>query len=391
MVGSTQKAVELGDEKWKDLVDRHHAVVRRELRRFGGREVDTAGDGFLALFGEPGQAVRCAGSIVKAVRSLGIEVRAGLHTGECELVGTAVRGVAVHVAARVMSLAGPSEVLVSGTVREIIAGSVLRFEERGRHELKGIPGEWPVFSLREDSAAATLPERITPAPGPSKRPVLWWLAGAGVLAGIGVGVGLVLTGGGTTPRHTSPAPPAPVSLHGLIRIDPGGGPPKEIDVSDAVTPAIEPNHVWVATSDAKYMTRKVSPTENTVIGTIDHAGFAVAATEDAMWSGWEPAGFLASSAEVEARPPFLVRVDPATNKPVASIRVETPPEVSNLAIGEGAVWYYEPLVGHLLEISPSSDHVIARIALRFGFSGAGIAGLAVGESAVMGGGTRRGR
>jgi len=146
IVGSTKRAVELGDRRWRELLGVHDAAVRRELERFRGREVDTAGDGFLATFDGPARAVRCALSIGGALRELGVEVRAGIHTGECELDGEKVRGIAVHTGARVASLAGPGEVLISQTVKDLTAGSGLEFADRGVHELKGVPGEWRIYA-----------------------------------------------------------------------------------------------------------------------------------------------------------------------------------------------------------------------------------------------------
>jgi pimeloyl-ACP methyl ester carboxylesterase len=147
IVGSTDRALELGDRRWRDLLERHNEVVRRDLGRFRGHEVDTAGDGFFATFDGPARAIRCARSVVDDVRALGLEIRAGLHTGECELSGSAVRGIAVHTGARVASMAGPGEVLVSSTVRDLVAGSGIEFAERGIHELKGIPGEWRLYAV----------------------------------------------------------------------------------------------------------------------------------------------------------------------------------------------------------------------------------------------------
>ncbi|HJQ74240.1 MAG TPA: adenylate/guanylate cyclase domain-containing protein, partial [Gaiellaceae bacterium] len=146
IVGSTERAVELGDRRWRELLGSHDATVRRELERFRGREVDTAGDGFLATFDGPARAVRCALSTEEAVRGLGVEIRAGIHTGECELDGPKVRGIAVHTGARIASLAGAGEVLVSQTVKDLVSGSGLAFEDRGLHELKGVPGEWRVYA-----------------------------------------------------------------------------------------------------------------------------------------------------------------------------------------------------------------------------------------------------
>jgi class 3 adenylate cyclase len=145
IVGSTERAAALGDAEWKRLLLAHHDVVRRELQRFGGKEIDTAGDGFLATFDGPARAVRCALSIAERVRDLGIEIRAGVHTGECELLDGNIGGIAVHIGARVAAMAGRSEVLVSSTVKDLVAGSGLRFEDLGTHRLKGVPDEWHLY------------------------------------------------------------------------------------------------------------------------------------------------------------------------------------------------------------------------------------------------------
>jgi class 3 adenylate cyclase/pimeloyl-ACP methyl ester carboxylesterase len=148
IVDSTARAAGLGDGRWRDLLARHDEDVRKELTRFGGREVKTVGDGFLATFeGPPSRALRCALAITGAARDLGVEVRIGMHTGECELIGEDVGGMAVHIASRVNGLAGPGEVLVSGTVFGTVVGGPFTFEHRGVHELKGVPGPWPLFAL----------------------------------------------------------------------------------------------------------------------------------------------------------------------------------------------------------------------------------------------------
>jgi class 3 adenylate cyclase len=147
IVGSTRLAADLGDRAWRELLERHHVLVRAELARFRGREVDTAGDGFLAIFDGPGRAVRCASAVVRNVRSLGIEIRADVHTGEVETAGDEVRGIAVHIGARVSALASAGEVLVSSTVRDLVAGSGLQFQDRGFHELKGVPDPWRVLAV----------------------------------------------------------------------------------------------------------------------------------------------------------------------------------------------------------------------------------------------------
>jgi pimeloyl-ACP methyl ester carboxylesterase len=148
IVESTDRAVELGDRGWRDLLESHYALVRRELDRFDGREVDTAGDGLFAAFDGPGRAVSCACAIREVTRPLGIEVRAGLHTGECELINGKLGGLAVHIAARVAACAEPGEVLVSRTINDLVAGSGIRMADRGTHTLKGIPDSWQLYSAQ---------------------------------------------------------------------------------------------------------------------------------------------------------------------------------------------------------------------------------------------------
>jgi class 3 adenylate cyclase len=145
IVASTQRAAELGDRRWRDLLANYRRLARAELGRFRGREVNTAGDGFLATFDGPARAIRCAGAIRDSVRPLAIEVRSGLHTGEVELIGDDVGGIAVHMGARVAAAAQPGEVLVSSTVKDLVAGSGIQFADRGMHTLKGVPGEWRLF------------------------------------------------------------------------------------------------------------------------------------------------------------------------------------------------------------------------------------------------------
>ena len=147
IVDSTGLAASFGDRRWRTLLDAHDRAVREQLRRFRGREIKTTGDGFLASFDGPARAIRCARSIIDATAELRIELRAGLHTGECEIRGEDLGGLAVHIAARVGSLAGPCEVLVSGTVKDLVVGSGVDFTDKGEHELKGVPGSWKLFAL----------------------------------------------------------------------------------------------------------------------------------------------------------------------------------------------------------------------------------------------------
>jgi class 3 adenylate cyclase/DNA-binding beta-propeller fold protein YncE len=203
IVGSTEIASELGNRRWRELLGRHHRIVRRELRRFRGREIDTAGDGFFATFDRPAQGIRCAWAVTDAVRALGIEVRAGLHTGEAELMGKQVGGVAVHVGARIGGQAGPGEVMVSATLRDLVPGTGLEFEDRGWRELKGVSEPQRLYALKAVDGrpgTAPLPAReasrrraeIVP-PAPFRRgPVL---VGGVVLLALAVIATVVLTRG----------------------------------------------------------------------------------------------------------------------------------------------------------------------------------------------------
>jgi class 3 adenylate cyclase len=152
IVGSSAVAAELGDRAWRELLERHHALVRRELTRYRGEEKDTAGDGFFATFDGPARAIRCADAIVDGVQELGLQVRAGVHTGECEVHEGKVAGLAVVIGARVAAQADGGEVLVSQTVKDLVAGAGVDFDERGEHELKGVPGTWRLYAVADVSA-----------------------------------------------------------------------------------------------------------------------------------------------------------------------------------------------------------------------------------------------
>jgi class 3 adenylate cyclase/streptogramin lyase len=221
LVGSTRLAGELGDAGWRLVLGRFRQVVRRELKAHGGREQDTAGDGFFATFPEPAPALRSAAAIVAGVQELGLDVRAGVHFGECEQIDGRLGGIAVHLGARVMALAGPAEVLVTGTVKDLVAGSGASFDDLGTHELKGVDGLWAVYKLRSlqvelprpldpDVAAA----RLAALTGEGRRRRLWPLAAAVAgLAAAAVG-GLVIAG------QIGSAAAAPASL---LRFDPSTG------------------------------------------------------------------------------------------------------------------------------------------------------------------------
>jgi class 3 adenylate cyclase len=148
IVGSTERASELGDRRWRELLDAHDRSVRREITRFRGREIKTTGDGFLSAFDGPARAIRCARAVTSSASELGLGVRSGLHTGECEIRGDDLAGLAVHIGSRVATLAEPGEVLASGTVKDLVVGAGIEFDDRGEHDLKGVPGRWKLFAVR---------------------------------------------------------------------------------------------------------------------------------------------------------------------------------------------------------------------------------------------------
>jgi class 3 adenylate cyclase len=147
IVDSTRRAADVGDSEWRALVRRHDEFVRSQLQHFGGREIDRTGDGFLSAFDSPARAIRCAEAISAAVHSIGLQVRAGVHSGEVEVIGEHLGGIAVHIAARISALAGPDEVLVSQSVKDTVIGSGIAFDDRGAHELKGVPGQWQLYAV----------------------------------------------------------------------------------------------------------------------------------------------------------------------------------------------------------------------------------------------------
>ncbi len=150
LVGSTERAAAVGDRRWREMLEAHHRVVRRDLNRYRGVEIDTAGDGFFCRFDGPGRAIACARAIIESTRELDLDVRAGIHTGECQVIGDKIAGVAVNAGSRIADTALPGEVLVSSTVRDLVAGSNFAFEERGEHELKGVPGHWRLYAVMGD-------------------------------------------------------------------------------------------------------------------------------------------------------------------------------------------------------------------------------------------------
>jgi class 3 adenylate cyclase/DNA-binding beta-propeller fold protein YncE len=227
IVGSSAIAAEMGDRRWRVLLSRHNALVRRQLRRFGGKELDTAGDGFFASFENPGNAIRCAAAVVQSVQELGIDVRTGLHLGQAEILGRKLGGAAVHIAARTVAQAGAAEVLVTGGLKDVLPSADFAFDDRGTHALKGVPGEWHLFRL--SSLDQALPVPLEPTVAAERRaavqaPPIWGrryfpmaIAAAVVIAGVVAGT--LLLGGGTSPKPAKGGLPA----HALLLLDPQTG------------------------------------------------------------------------------------------------------------------------------------------------------------------------
>jgi class 3 adenylate cyclase len=248
IVGSTDIATELGDRRWRELLGRHHALIRRELKRHGGREIDTAGDGFFATFDAPADGIRCACAASEGVHDLGIDIRAGIHVGECEVMGRKVGGIAVHTAARVLSAAGPGDVLATSTAKDLVAGGGIGFEDRGTHQLKGIQGEWQLYSVTsvdgdrrppplEAVAAAAVREGISPAPVLRRRRAPIAVAAVVVVA-------LVVAAAFVARREPASITPQPDSVSEIRAGDTAFTRTFTVG-SDPVGVAADGNHVWV--------------------------------------------------------------------------------------------------------------------------------------------------
>jgi YVTN family beta-propeller protein len=330
IVGSTERTAELGNRRWRQLLVRHHELVRRLLKRYGGREVDTAGDGFFAVFNDPGQAVACACTIVDAVKRLGIEIRAGLHVGECEVADRKVAGMAVHIGARVLAAAGSSEVLVSGTVRDLLTGSDLRFDDRGSRALKGVPGDWRLFAARL-TGPPSQEELDELAASKATRLRRWAIPVSAVAAALVAGLVslLVLKPGGAPASLPGPTPSrlAKPEVGRVVRVDPASSTVlQEIPVGRSPT-AVEfgEGSAWVANRGDNTVSR-IDPATGKV--TVIHVGKspeAIAVGDLGVWI---------TNTSV---PAFAVqKIDPATNRVVKTISLEDRP--SGIAEGESDVW-----------------------------------------------------
>jgi YVTN family beta-propeller protein len=342
IVGSTERAAFLGDRSWKDLVARHHAIVRRELRRFHGREVDTAGDGFFATFEQPVEAIECATVIIDGLRSLDLQIRAGIHMGEAEVMGHKVGGITVHVASRILDEAAPGEILVTNTVREVTVGADVSFSDRGVHRFKGVPDEWHVYAVQwQPRELPSLPAGIVaPSAAGSRRRVHWAAALAGVLlvTAVAVATVYVLQAGG----RGSPA--ATVLPNSAVQVD------QATRRVDTVVPITSPTGV-AAAADTVWVLSKEG-----LVNAIPAAGgpatpirlpgspTGIAADDDAAWITFGH-GIPGESEGI------VLRVG-AVSHQQRTISLGPGSGATGIAVGEDGVWVVNEISSSLTRIDP---------------------------------------
>ena len=354
IVGSTEVAAELGDRGWRDLVQEHHKVVRAGLRRHGGRELDTAGDGFFAIFDAPASAAECALEVIQAVEALGIQIRAGLHVGEVEKIGRKVGGISVPIGARIMAAAGPSEVLASSTVRDLAAGSGLLFEDRGERELKGVPGSWRLYAVtRRSPEAVAAPEaglesetqraarRVAAVRRSQARP--FWQRHPRATAAISVALIIAVGSAGAIVWSPWRAP----ALSGVTENSVGVIDPGRNEIVQATTVEDQPSGiaagegaVWVSNAGSNTVS-KIDPSTHAVVDSIDvgRSPAGIALGNGAVW--------VADSGERS-----VSRINAATDRVVGSIPVGNGPTA--VAFGAGAIWVANTSDGTIMRIDPAS-------------------------------------
>jgi len=411
IVGSTELAARLGDRGWHDLVTRHHSAVRAQLKRHRGREIDTAGDGFFAIFDRPAQAISCSIGIIESLRPLGIEIRAGIHVGEVELSGGKAGGIAVHTAARVLGTAQPGEIAVTATVKELAAGSGIEFADRGAATLKGIPGEWRLFTVVHSGLTGPSAGVVsgTPAAGPGEATGLGWVSRRWAIMAFAA-VAVLGTAAVALPRLWA-APVVPDS--DTVGHIPAGGEAfdRAVDVGSQPTElAFGGGAVWVLNFRDATISRIDAATGD--VGATPAVGgtpTGVAFGADAVWvtTGFgQGSGDIGSIVQFDARQArieksipigngvaaiafgegavwvvdrnreLVVRIDPSnTNASPDEIPVGGAPGA--IAVGAGSVWVTSTLDNTLWRIDPTTHETIATIPLL-----ASPTEVAVGEGAV---------
>jgi len=342
IVGSTERAVELGDRRWKVLLGAHHRVVRKALRRNRGHEVDTAGDGFFATFDQPADAVRCAAELVEVLRRAGIEIRAGIHMGEVERMGPKVGGVAVHIGARVASKAGPGEIIVSGTLRDLVAGSDIRFAERGVETLKGVPGEWRLFSVTD--AGVHVPELEEPSPLDQKpRRRRSWIVGAvaAVVTAIVVAVALSRGGGPTTAAGPNT----------VVRIDPASGKVRGAEQVGSRPTGITfgAGSMWVV-NDSDRTLNRIDPSSGKVVQTRSVGGTptGLAFGDGSVW--------VPVFGETLGGEAAVLRFNPGSASDAPKV-IRVPNGIQSIAYGAGSIWIVNKNGNSVIQIDPATDSI----------------------------------
>ncbi len=362
IVGSTKLAAEIGDRGWRQLLSRHHGFVRKVLKRYGGREVDTAGDGFFATFDQPARAINCAKELVEGLHRMGIEIRAGVHMGEVEVMGSKVGGIAVHIGSRVMSKAESGEVLVSGTVRDLMSGSDIKFDDRGLQELKGVPAQWHLFAVETEIAAPPAEAVLAPEAEEARRlsPAIFVAAAVAVALIAGVVVVVVTRGHGGTAAF-KPAP------NTVVRIDPATG-----RILGGVKVGNQPGSiafgeqsVWVANFGDRTIQRIDPRTKEAGSG---FGGLNVNPNSMAIGGGFVWVVIFQGGT--------LSKIDPATN---LSQPISVGEGARAVAYGEGSVWVANDLKGTVTRIDPLTTQSEQIIELP---TGAEPAGIAVGGGSV---------
>jgi YVTN family beta-propeller protein len=348
IVGSTEVAAELGDRGWRELVQEHHRIVRDALRRHGGREMDTAGDGFFAVFDAPAEAAASALDAIEAVRALGIEIRAGLHVGEVEQMGAKVGGITVPTAARIMASAGGSELLVSSTVRDLAAGSGLRFEDRGERALKGVPGEWRLYAVTRTggpagptSEAEQGKRRAAAVRRAEARPI--WQKHPRLTAAVAIGLAAVMAAGGTLAW----SPWQPKALAGVAENSIGVVDPSRNVIVAATSVDAQPGGIAVS-NGAVWVT-------NTGSNTVSHLDPKSRSVVDSIDVGKSPVGITVGAGAVwvaNSGERSVSRIDPRTGRVTATIAVGNGPLA--VAFGAGGVWVANTGDGTVLRIDPTT-------------------------------------
>jgi YVTN family beta-propeller protein len=359
IVGSTELAVELGDEHWKRVLATHHGVVRKGLKRYAGREIDTAGDGFFASFTRPADAIRCASDIIDQLRAVGIQIRAGVHMGEVEQLGGKagkLGGIAVHIGARVASKAGASEILVSSTVRDLVAGSDIRFADRGAYDLKGVPGEWRLYAIDRELTGEVPAKPLIEAPeakAARRRAIPATAIGVAglVMAIAAVVVVIVVTRGGPSNVVAVPGPDT------ISRIDSAsnrfagttavGSAPTDLAAGDGA--------IWLINSSDQTVTR-VDPATGQVL-----AARAVGGPPTGLAAGAGSAWVTTQFGQTSGGSGAVLRFDP--NTPAVSKVIEVGNGVSAIAFGDGSVWATNAIRNTLVRIDPDTNQVAETIAV----------------------------